>query len=298
MSVVNGKRLIFVNAILAVCILSVLYIKFYKKNVLIDVERGHSLKGIFEVLESKNLRFTKNLQIFFIFNTRPTLSSLEDIDKLYHIYGKEDVDFCAIFSSPFRLLKEFHAPHHFFIRYNILYLDSFEHKNDAPQLIITNDKKVVFADRILGFLQLSKALEWQIHPSPYEPVQLSREDLRTILLDRIKRKNIALLDVYTRNSRLLDSILASGIDELYIIHAACIGCELNKLLFNISELRNRKTVIVLSVHANGYDIKAILESQKIKTDVFIDYQDGLGLLHADVKEQNNLFIFARKEFLY
>jgi hypothetical protein len=253
---------------------------------------------LYKVLESKNLHFAENFQIFFVFNTRPTLSSLEDIDKLYHIYGKEGVDFCVIFSSPFLLLKEFHAPHHFFIRYIFSYLDSFEHNNDAPQLILINDKKVVFADRILGFLQLAKAIEWQIRPNPYEPVQLSIEDLRTILLDRIKRNNIALLDVYTRNNRSLDSILKSGIDELYIIHAACIGCELSKLLFNISELRNRKTVIVLSVHANSYDINALLKSQKIRADVLIDYQDGLGLLHTDAKEQNDLFIFARKEFLY
>jgi len=95
----------------------------------------------------------------------------------------------------------------------------------------------------------------------------------------------------------LKSILASGIDELYVIHAACMGCELTRLLFDISKLRNRKTAIVLSVQANGYDTKALLESQRIQADVFIDSQDGLGLLHAFTEEENALSIFSRKEFL-
>ena len=136
-----------------------------------------------------------------------------------------------------------------------------------------------------------------MNAAAYEPVPLSAADLRVMLLDRIKGKDIALLDVYTRKERSLKSILASGIDELYVIHAACMGCELTRLLFNIAELRNRKTAIVLSVHANGYVIHALLESQKIHADILIDSQDGLGLLNASTKEENALSIFARKEFL-
>ncbi len=293
----TGKKILIANILLSVCVLSILYIKFNKKNVLIDVERGHSPRAFFEVLDSKNLRFAENLQLFFVFNARPKLSLLEDIDKLHYIYGKEGIDFCVIFSSPFRLLKEFHTPHHFFVRYKFSYLDSVEHKNDAPQLIIINDKKVVFSDRILGFPQLAKVLEWQVYAGLDEPVQLSKEYLRTILLDPVKRENVALLDVSTRNFRSLDSIVTSGIDELYIIHADCTACELNRLLFNLAEMRNKRTVIILSVHANGYDIKAVLDSQKIKATVLIDYKDGFGLLHTDVRKQNYLFIFGQKEFL-
>lgn len=297
MSAGKTRRLLFVNAILLIGVLSVLYIKFNKKNTIVDVERGHSPNGLYKVLEEKNLEFVHKLQAFFIFNTRPTLSSLEDIDKLYHVYRKDGVDFYAIFSSPFRLPSDFHLPHQFSVRYKFFYNDLLGRRNDPSQFIIIDDRNVVFADRVLGFPQLVKALERQVHPSADDPIQLSGEDLRALLLERMRGRDIGFLDVYTREERSLKSILAAGIDELYVIHAACMGCELTRLLSNIAELRNRKTAIVLSVHANSYEIKALLALHRIRPAAFVDSLDGLGMLHASTNEENALSIFSRKEFL-
>ncbi|HSA94788.1 MAG TPA: hypothetical protein VLJ16_01970 [Acidobacteriota bacterium] len=283
------------NSILIVCVSLLLYLKFYKKSILVDVERGNSLKDFIRVLEGQNLFIKEQLQILFVFNVRPNLSTLEDIDKLYRIYGKEDTGFHAFFSSRFRLPKEFHTPSHFFARYKFAFKTSFENTIDASQIIILNDKKVVFADSILGFHQLVRILQWQRSPSPNSPVLLSNEDLRIVLLDRVKKKNIDLLDIYTRESRSLESIIATGIDRLFIIHANCAGCELNKMLITLAELRSKKAAIVISVYANAHDIKAFLLAQRIITDIFLDYQDGLGLLDTDIRGENTLFTFTREE---
>lgn len=124
MSAGNGRKLLVIDAVLAICVLSILYIKLNKRTVIIDIERGHPPVGLYEVLEGRNLSIGENPQAFFIFNSRPALSLLEDIDKLYHFYRKEGVDFWVVFSSPFRLSTDFHAPHHFFIRNRFSYTDS------------------------------------------------------------------------------------------------------------------------------------------------------------------------------
>jgi hypothetical protein len=289
------KQIMLINIALSICILSILYLNFCKRRVVIDVNKGSEPKNLLEILDSNNLHFKKKFQLIFTYNTRPTLSSLENIDKLYHIYEKEDVDICAIFSTHFRPNREFHVPHRFLVRRKLILLSSFETASKQPYFLLMNGNKVVFADHILELLQLTKILEWKLHPDSKDHIQLSREDLRSVLLARLNREQLNLLDIYTKDIRPLESVISTDTDEIYIIHATCAGCELNKVIINIGEIRRKKPIIILSVHANSYEIEAVLRSQNKKPSVFIDYRDGLGLLHTDVEEKYSLFAFARRE---
>lgn len=102
-----------------------------------------------------------------------------------------------------------------------------------------------------------------------------------------------LLDVYTKDIKPLESELTKDTDKIHVIHATCAGCELNKVIINIGEIRRREPLIILSVHANSYETEALLRSQNREPRIFIDYRDELGLLHTDLEEQFSLFTFAR-----
>lgn len=294
----RGKTrwIILVNIALSICVLSTLYFNFYKKRVVIDVNIGSEPKILFDMLGRNNLDLNKSIKAIFVFKSRPTLTSLENIDKLYHLY-KEDIDFCAIFSSRFRLSRDFHVPHGFLIRYKFILISSIEAPNNLPSFLLISGNKIILVDRLLELFQLAKILEWKLHPATNNNVQFSREDLRSILLGRLKKEQLDLLDINTRHFRSLGSLLSSSIDEIYIVHATCSGCELNKVLLNIGDIREKKPLIILSVHANSYEIEALLKSQNTKASVFIDYYDSLGLLHTDLKENFNLFTFNRGEIL-
>jgi len=83
------RGIIIVNLILLICILSILYFKYNKKQVIININNGAEPREFMAVLERSNLRFENQLRIFFVFKKRPTLASLEDIDKLYNKYKNQ-----------------------------------------------------------------------------------------------------------------------------------------------------------------------------------------------------------------
>lgn len=175
------------------------------------------------MLESKSLYFRKRFQLIFIHNTRPTYISLENMDKLYHIYEKEDVDIRAVFTTHFRPIKEFHVPHRFLDRRKLLVHSSLETVSQQPYSLLLNGNQVVFADHILGFIQLNKILERKLHPDSRDRVQLSSEDLRSRLLANLNQKELSLMDIHTKDNRPLESVISADTDEIHIIHATCGG---------------------------------------------------------------------------
>ncbi len=103
------------------------------------------------------------------------------------------------------------------------------------------------------------------------------------------------MDIYTKESRPLESVIYTDTDEIHVIHATCAGCELNRMIINIGEIRRAKSIIILSVHANSYETEAFLKSRNKEPRVFIDYRDGLGLLQIDPAEKQSRLTFARGE---
>jgi hypothetical protein len=223
------RRIIIVNLILLICILAILYLKYNKKEVIINIDKGAEPRELIEVLERSNLSFENQLKIFFVFKKRPTLASLEDIDKLYHKY--ENIDFCAIFLNRFRLNQFFQFPYRFLARYKFVYLSSHGSLEDSSYIFLLKENKIIYVDNVLEIGRLAKVLARQVHSgSNIDDIKLSREDFRSMLHDRIKNRNISLVNIYTRDIHSLISIMLSGVERIYIIHAACTSCELSELV--------------------------------------------------------------------
>lgn len=90
-------------------------------------------------------------------------------------------------------------------------------------MVLLNGNQVVFADHILGFIQLNKILERKLHPDSRDRVQLSSEDLRSRLLANLNQKELSLMDIHTKDNRPLESVISADTDEIHIIHATCGG---------------------------------------------------------------------------
>jgi hypothetical protein len=75
-----------------------------------------------------------------------------------------------------------------------------------------------------------------------------------------------------------------------------MSCELDKALGGIMEMKHRNVIVILSVSSNSYEIKAFLDTRKSDVRVFVDYFDGLELLHTDGGSKITVMSFMRKEF--
>lgn len=148
------RQIILLNVALSICVLSILYFNSNKRRIVVDVNRGTEPRELLDILGRKKIGFTKSNQAIFIFKSRPTLTSLEIIEKLYHLY-KDEIDFCALFSTRFRLSRDFHVPHGFFTRNKFVLVSSIEAANNQPSFLLLTGNKVVLVDRLLELFQLA-----------------------------------------------------------------------------------------------------------------------------------------------
>lgn len=292
------KGIIIVNLILFVFLLGVLYLKFSREQVIIDAKIGSKPTMFLDVLERHELQSDKKFQALFIFAERPSLSSLEDIDKLYHLHKKEDVHFCAVFLNRFRLGEGYGFRIAFLSQYRFTYANSLEKIKNSPRFILLKEDRIIFADKMRELSQMDKVLLWLTKPDFDKPPPLSREDLRLVLLERLGHKQIELLDVRSRRIESLRTIILEGIEEIFLIDADCMSCELDKTIANIVDMKHRNVVLILSVRSNSYEIKALLNTRESNIRVFVDYFDGLELLHTEKSNKFNLMSFRRREICW
>jgi len=186
-----------------------------------------------------------------------------------------------------------------YTRYKFVYLSSFESLKDSTCILLLKENKNIYVDNVLEIGRLAKILAWQAHSnSNIDDIKLSREDFRSILNDRIKNRNISLVNIYTRDIDSLISIMPSGIEQIYVIHAACTSCELRKLLLNLIEMQRRNDILVIfSVRSNSYELLALLNSWKAHLSAYIDYFDALGLINTETSDEYSLISFNRREIL-
>lgn len=293
------RWIMVINLILLTFILLILYSRYNKKQVVIDINRGSEPREFIEVLSRNNLQFSKRLEMLFVFTKRPTLSSLENIDKLYHKYEKKDVDFCAVFMSRFRLPSCFHFPHRFLAKYKFVYRSSFHTLNNPACVLLLKENKIIYVDNILELSRLAKILAWQVNPdSSANDIKFSKEDFRLMLLDKMKKNDIRLLDIYTRGIYSSRSVLLSDIDQIYVIHAACASCELRRLLSNLVEMQKKNNIVIIfSVLSNSYELMELLGTWRTHLNAYIDYYDELGLLPIEMSDEYSLICFNLREIL-
>ena len=292
------RGIVIVNLILFFCLLGVLYLKFNRKQVIIDAKIGSKPARFVDVLERHGLHSDKKLQALFIFTERPTLSSLEDIDKLYHLYKNEGVRFCAVSSIRFKLGKDYDFSFAFLSKYRFAFVNTLEKIKHGPCLILLKEDRIMYVDRMREFSQMDKVLLWLTNPDFDKPLPLSREDLRLVLLDRLSHKQIELLNVRSRRIESLRAVVLAGIDEIFLIDADCMSCELDKTLANIVETKHRNVVLILSVRSNSYEIAAFINTRESNIGVYVDYYDGLELRHMERGNKISLMSFKRREILW
>ncbi len=289
------KGIIIVNLILFVCLLGVLYLKYFREQITIDIKIGSKPARFLDLLEGHKLQSDKKLQALFVFTERPSLSSLEDIDKLYHLYKDDNVNLCAVFSNHFYLGEGCDFPSVILSRYRFAYTNTLEKIKNSPCLILLKDDRIMYADRVRELGQMDKLLLWLTKPDFEKPLPLSREDLRLVLIDRLGHKQIELLNVRSRRIESLREVVLAGIEEIFVIDADCMSCELDKILANIVEMKHRNVVIILSIRSNSYEIKAFLDTRESNVGVYTDYYDGLELLHTEKDNKISLMSFNRRE---
>jgi hypothetical protein len=291
------KSVLFLANILLIIVLAILaYFKFSKIQILFDCECGKQPTSLLEIAGEKFPGFNRaDTKAVFIFNDRPHIDTLGDVDKLYRLYN-DSASFAVLFTKDFTSDYQFQFPAKRLPRYKFSCTgtpDGFG-KN---YFLIVKEGIVVYGISSLNFFDMNFAFQKLINPNINTfTAQLPTEKLKTKIVDRLNKKYIELLDVNAENMEKFEDF--SGFSKIYFFHAGCSGCQLKNLIKGIKLeriLNEEKPIIIFSIFANRFELKSLLDQDNIDLPVYIDTADEFLLASKITNDKDNPVVLTQED---
>jgi len=285
-----------INCVLMLLIVLLLVHRYSKKQIVLEVVPGSEPRSLIDIVGEYNIHFKKRSVMIIATGQHPSPALMENIDKLSCIF-KNDMDTCAVFPDYVRVNKSFQFANVLLPRYKLSFRSSTRILS-SPTFVLIRENKVVLAEDRDDFYFLATKLPKLLNPGPPPSgAQRSYSDRRSSLLGIIRSKRIRLLDIFSGKAELLALSGYPELDELRIITATCSSCALSKIATEISRTQQsgRKTMVIFPVYANSYEIRTLLREKPATCNLFLDYDDGLGLLHDRTRDDEVSVIFQHWE---
>ena len=280
-----------VNLLLFIVIVVFGYFKIYKKSINFNCDYGTTPV---EILDIAGDYFPKseigNKSVFgktiCVFNKLPGVSELENINKLFNLY-KDKISMQAIFTKKFKLTFALDFPHRFLTRYK------FSCKNQRPGsegnfYLVLFDDKIVHTGQKIDFIEMNFVVHNNLSgQSPVEQ-QISTGKLKHRIIERIKERELELLDINTDQAQKFENFL--DYSEIYFFHVNCSACKLKEIFRGLNLKRivsEEKIIIVFSIFANRFELKSLIEEEGIQLPIYIDYRDEFRLHTKITNEREN-----------
>ena len=217
------KVLFFVDALLIITVAVVAIFKFTKIEILFDCEYGKQPTALLEIVGEKFPGINRaDTKAVFVFNDRPHIDTLDDVDKLYRLY-KDSAAFAVIFTKKFTSDYQFQFPAILLPRYKFSCTGTPDGFNKNYFLFV-KEGTLVYGHNNFDFFDMNFAFQKLINPNINTfNAQLPTEKLKTKIVDRLNKKYIELLDVNAENIEKFDDF--SGFSKIYFFHAGCSGCQ-------------------------------------------------------------------------
>lgn len=282
------KGIFFINIFLLLIILFFVFFKFNKTRVSFDCSYGSRPGQLLDVLEKKfpHLQGSK-LNAVCIFNQLPTLGTLEDIRKLYRLYGNR-FSFGIVFTDRFRTADAIAFPYKTMSGYKFVCGEEQE-KPETDYFLLFQGKKIIHTDTAYDFSSLNFAFQKSLNPDlSIGALMITSRKLKVHVVEKLKSKDLQLLDVHSGKRRNVDDL--DQYSEIYFFHARCSGCELKKLFSDaglMGILDEKKILMIFSVFANRVELEGVMKESQTNFPVLIDSDDMFLLASKLTDEKEN-----------
>jgi hypothetical protein len=291
------KSFLFLNAILIIAIVTVLFLTFYKKEVAFDcnfdAKPGRLLDLISRSFPGISL---KDVSVVFVFNSLPSKSDIQTIEKLHYKYN-EEVSVLTLFTRKFKNNQPIRFPYKFLSHSKITCTRGKGGKGKefavGNYFVLLNNGKIQHVDTKLDLVDMAFLVRKKLDPQlGYSDFALSSGDLRNRIVQRLNKGSLHLLRVDTGNEDFLRDL--TGISRVYFIHASCSTCQL-KSLFNNLKLKqilddSEKAMIIFSIFADSISLNEILGESDLKMPVYVDSSDEFDLFSTITNDRENPII--------
>jgi hypothetical protein len=290
--------LVILNSFFAILILVFLFLKFYKVRVEFDGDFGTQPAPLLELMGKHFPGLpAKEIDVSFVFNSLPSASQVEAVEKLSQKVGSK-ATISAFFNSRFTIPFKISYPHHFSRQLVIQYLKN-KSTYQGNFYVILRNKRVEYLDVNRNATNTAFMIMKKINPDlSYNDLVLAAPALKTRVVKRIKDGNLRLFSLEKDDYESIDSFLDKGISRIYFLHADCSSCQLKSLLSNIKLkqiLDPGEILLIFSVMADRFELGRVLHEQKIDLRVLIDQNDEFGLFSVITDEKNNPLIIDAAE---
>lgn len=289
--------IIIVNVILAAAIIFLAYGKLFKVNVTFDCGYGSSTAALDELAIMLPDNSKSPFKAVFLFNKLPNPSTMETIEKLYHIY-REELSVSVFFSKPFKSIREIVYPHKMLPRYRFSCKKDEVGEVKQNYFILIKDGKLIYVDNRLDFFSFNLVILKNLKGGTGEIYsKISKDDLRARLVSALNRGKLNLHSI--TDDRVVDFSRAGAFSEIYFFHADCSACELKKVLNEVKIKKimdNMEVALVFSVFANPHDVRGLLADNGIDIPAYVDRGDVLQLAARVSDNKDNPVILKNNEW--
>lgn len=267
------KKHVVIGAFLAVGILVLLYLNFYKRTIAVDCSYGNLSEKLIELaaFESKNKEFL----CMFLFSTLPRIGDIDLIEKIQRKYG-ETVTFLSLFSKRFRIVDEIEAPYRFLRNSRISNRNNPEWEN---WFVLLKNGKAVYAsnkmeqDQILMILEKNTNLNFS-----YTDLSNDIERIKIELILRLRKEGVKLWNLTDRKLGSFDEMNGKG--TVNFIFGECSNCQIEEIFAKLKETEQKKseqeTVYIFSFLSNPRELYESIKSYGLNSKFYYDFNDELG----------------------
>lgn len=291
--------MLIVNLLLFIVVVVFGYFKIYKKSVSFNCEYGTTPAEILEITGDNSSKSEIGSNGVFgkticVFNKLPSVSELENINKLFNLY-KDKISVEAIFTKKFKRIFALDFPHRFLTRYKFSCKNRRTGSEDNFYLVLF-ENKIVHSGRKIDFVEMNSVVYNNISgQSPVER-QISTGKLKHQIIERIKERELELFEIKTDRPRKFENFLEYS--EIHFFHVNCSACKLKEILGRLKLKRivnEEKIIIVFSIFTNRFELKSLIEEEGIQLPVYIDYRDEFRLRTRITNEKENPVVIKQDD---
>lgn len=289
MAKIRKHKVVFIlNSILIAAIIGLLIMTFHKKQIVIDSSHGSRPEKLINLIKKSFPGYSNKLStLVFIYNDLPSKSDILDIEKL-QLKFKENINIRVFFNRKFKYQNQMKFPHHFASNLKIFCKQDESTIKSNFYLILKGDK-ISFVDFNFNFTELVYLVQKIANPnSDYKDYAVSIDDLRRIIVHRINKGNLNLLELNSGDHEKIDVL--SGISKVYFIHADCSTCQLKSILSSIKLkkiLDGCRSIIVFSIMANSFELTEFIKERNLDLKIYLDTNDEFNLMSVITDDKKN-----------
>ncbi|MBC7362871.1 MAG: hypothetical protein H5U06_11440 [Candidatus Aminicenantes bacterium] len=278
-------------------IILTLKIYLYKEEIY-SLDYGLPAYQLLEPLKKWINWSSSGLYVIFIFNSLPSESAIEEINKL-SMKNRKDVNFYSIFHKRFRGTDRLIIPYKFIPnkRTKCYYQDELFDRN---YFLIFNNERLIFAGKYLNPREIHFYLLKQKAPDkPLSEYFINAFDYRKKIIRKLREGNNQVYKIDNDHPIKIGNLI-NIYNEIYFINADCSECELKGILSGMSRnsvINDIKPCLIFSFFANTSLLKNTIKVMKINIPVFFDHEDAFDVANLIIEGQQKSIRLTREEIL-